>query len=80
MALGAAPGQTQRGMTEWRSVAQCAPQCDTCRHALVEAQPRVEHLLCREPRVIAAFGRERVAAGLARADVCFARFHPEYRA
>lgn len=66
-------------MTDWRPVTSCAPPCDTCTHALPEPQPLDAIVLCTEPRVKAAFGRERVAATVARADVCRARFHPEYR-
>lgn len=62
-------------MTDWRPVTACAPACDTCRHAIVEPQPGADNVLCREPRVLAAFRRPRVSAEFARADVCFARWH-----
>lgn len=62
-----------------KAVKQCAPQCETCTHSIVEPQPGEDNLLCREPRVLEAFERERVAAGLARGVVCGAQFHQDYR-
>ena len=48
--------------------------CATCTHAAVEPQPGCDNVLCREPRVLEAFERERVAASLARGVVCGAEF------
>lgn len=66
-------------MSTWRPVQSCAPPCDTCEHSLIEPQPGADNLLCREPRVLEAFERERVAAGLARGVVCGSTFHPLYQ-
>ncbi len=47
--------------------------CEECRNAIVEPMPGADNLLCREPGVLVAFGRERVSARLARDEVCHRR-------
>lgn len=66
-------------MTRVESVSRPHDRCDTCSSSRVEPQPGADNLLCMHPAVLAAFGRRRVASGLARAEVCRGRYHPRYR-
>lgn len=68
-------------MTEWRATLRCAPPCDTCDgcpSATVERVPGADHRLCGRPEVRAAYGRARISAAVAHAEVCAGRYHPRY--
>lgn len=54
-------------------------RCDRCPSAQLERVPGADHLLCRHDQVRAAFGRERIAAAVARADFCRGTLHPRFR-
>ena len=51
--------------------------CETCAHALVEPQPGADNLLCREPRALRAYQRERVSARMVRDFDCRRQWYRE---
>lgn len=54
--------------------------CASCASSRLERVPGADHHLCGHPRVLRAFGRERVAAAVAFEQACFGRLHPKARA
>lgn len=60
--------------------AQQQSWCAACPSSRLERVPGADHHLCRHDRTLRAFGRERVAAALAFAEVCRGRWHPKWRA
>lgn len=68
-------------MTDWRTVTSLArphDTCDGCPSATVERVPGADHRLCGRPEVRAAYGRARISAAMAHAEVCRGRWHPKY--
>lgn len=65
-------------MTRCESVARPWDRCDTCTHVRLEPIFDTRLELCAHRRVIEAFGRERVSAAMARAEVCDGQWHPRH--
>ncbi len=59
------------------SVEQQQDRCASCKSGVLERVPGADHRLCKHPRVLRAFSRERVAAALAYADECLGRLRVE---
>lgn len=62
-------------MNDWRSVRSLAErECADCGHGHTHvSRAGIAHRMCREPSVLAAMGRQHVAASVARDDVCGGR-------
>lgn len=60
-------------MTDWREVRTCATErdeCERCAHAATAPYGGGTLLMCREASALRAFGRDEIAASVARADWC----------
>lgn len=66
-------------MTRTADLSKPWDRCDTCASAQLERVPGADHLLCTRREVREAYGRERVAAAVARAELCGGRLHPRFR-
>lgn len=66
---------------EWRtesSLARPHDSCAGCPSATLEHIPGADHRLCGRTEVVKAFGRARISAAMAHAEVCRGRYHPRY--
>lgn len=61
-----------------KSLARPHDTCDGCPSATVERVPGADHRLCGRTEVVKAFGRARISAAMAHAEVCRGRYHPRY--
>jgi hypothetical protein len=58
----------------WRTASSLAErECETCANSRVERIVAADHRMCGEESVLRAFGRTRVAAGIARDEACGGR-------
>lgn len=65
-------------MSRFESVAKPWGTCAGCDSLKAEIQWGHGVELCGRSEVTTAFGRARVSAGLAHAEVCGGRFHPRF--